>query len=98
VWKPLRKAHLAVILLTLASWVVLGFWYGFGYCPLTDIHWNILEKMGKTDLPNSYLKYLLDTWTGLDWSARLVDNLAIAGLVFGLFMSVKYNFFSKKPV
>lgn len=96
VWKPLRKAHLTVVLLTIGSWTLLGIWYGFGYCPLTDLHWDILGKMGVTDLPNSYLKYLLDTLTGLEWNAGWVDRLALAGIVFGLFMSIRVNFLSKK--
>ena len=98
IWKPLRRVHLAVVFLTLGSWTILGFWYGFGYCPLTDLHWDVLHKMGKTDLPNSYLKYLFDTLTGMDWNAKLVDALAVGGIVFGLVMSVWLNFFKKsKP-
>jgi hypothetical protein len=95
-WKRTRRAHLVVIGLTLASWTVLGIFYGFGYCPLTDWHWSVLEKMGKTDLPNSYLKYLLDLLTGLDWNARLVDGMAVGGLALALMASVWVNFFGKK--
>ncbi|PSQ80190.1 MAG: DUF2784 domain-containing protein, partial [Bacteroidetes bacterium QS_1_65_9] len=28
-----RRANLATLLATLGSWVVLGLWKGFGYCP-----------------------------------------------------------------
>jgi Protein of Unknown function (DUF2784) len=93
--KRTRRAHLLIICLTLASWTVLGFFYGFGYCPLTDWHWAVLEKMGKTDLPNSYLKYLLDLLTGMDWNAKLVDGMAVAGLAFALIASLWVNISSK---
>jgi Protein of Unknown function (DUF2784) len=96
IWKRTRRAHLFVISLTLASWVVLGFFYGFGYCPLTDWHWDVLAKLGKTDLPNSYLKYLLDLLTGMDWNAKLVDGMAVAGLAFALVASLWVNFGKKK--
>lgn len=92
IWKRTRRAHLFVIGLTLASWTVLGFFYGFGYCPITDWHWQVLEKMGKANLPNSYLKYLLDLLTGLDWNAQLVDGLAVGGLAFALVASLWVNF------
>jgi hypothetical protein len=96
VWQRTRRAHLFVICITLASWTVLGFFYGFGYCPLTDWHWDVLEKMGRTDLPNSYLKYLLDLLTGVDWNADLVDGMAVAGLAFALTASLWVNFGRKE--
>ncbi len=96
IWKRTRRAHMFVICLTLASWTVLGFFYGFGYCPLTDWHWAVLEKLGKADLPNSYLKYLLDLLTGLDWNAQLVDGLAVGGLTFALIASIWVNFIKKE--
>ncbi|MBK8563290.1 MAG: DUF2784 domain-containing protein [Saprospiraceae bacterium] len=92
IWKRTRRAHLLVICLTLASWTLLGFFYGVGYCPLTDWHWAVLEKIGKTDLPNSYLKYLLDLVTGMDWNAKLVDGMAVAGLAIALIGSLWANF------
>lgn len=98
IWKRTRRAHLFVICLTLASWTVLGFFYGFGYCPLTDWHWDVLEKMGKTNLPNSYLKYLLDLLTGLYWNAKLVDGMAVAGLAFALIASLWVNFGRKAKI
>ncbi|MBI5915675.1 MAG: DUF2784 domain-containing protein [Bacteroidetes bacterium] len=92
IWKRTRRAHLITICLTLASWTLLGLRYGFGYCPLTDWHWQVLKKLGKTGLPNSYLKYLLDTLTGLDWNANFVDTTAVVGLVFALAASLWVNF------
>jgi len=64
-----------------------------GYCPLTDWHFTILEKLGKTDLPNSYIKYLADRLTGLDINASLVDKFTIysflAALIISIFLNIK---------
>ncbi len=79
--KRTRKAHRLLILLTVFSWLGLGMWYGFGYCPLTDWHWQVKRKLGETELPISYVKYYLDSATGLDWDAFLVDaSVAALGL------------------
>ena len=44
--KRLRKWNLAALSLTAFSWFALGIFYGFGYCFLTDWHWQIREKLG----------------------------------------------------
>jgi hypothetical protein len=85
----LRKVHLVIICLTLASWTVLGFWYGWGYCPFTDWHWNILKQRGETDLPASYISYLLQRGLGLYLSDRLVDILTV-GLTLIAFAASLY--------
>ena len=76
-WKKTRKANLVLLLLTAFSWFVLGIWYGIGYCPLTDWHWKALRHLGNYNLPNSYVKYLADRITGLDFNAQLVDTLVV---------------------
>lgn len=93
-WKKTRKLNLAVLLLTGASWLFLGLIVGtLGYCPLTDWHFTILEKLGKTDLPNSYIKYLADRLTGLDLNASLVDKFTLysflAALIFSIYLNMK---------
>ena len=45
--KPLRKANLIVLLLTGGSWFILGIFYGFGFCPFTEFHWQVLHKLGQ---------------------------------------------------
>lgn len=64
IYKPTRKLHLAVICLTLASWTVLGVFFGWGYCPITDWQWQVKRALGETPLPNSFIKYCLDGCTG----------------------------------
>lgn len=94
IWKRTRKLNLITLSLTGASWLFLGLIVGtLGYCPLTDWHFKILEKLGKADLPYSYTKYMADRLTGLDINASLVDDVTlwsfIAALVISLFLNVK---------
>ena len=86
IWKKTRRLHLAVISLTILSWVGLGFFYGFGYCPCTDWHWQVKRALGETGVPASYVKYYLDALTGLDWEPFVVDgSVAVLGLAaFGM--------------
>ncbi len=92
-WRPLRRLHLVAVLLTLASWFILGIFYGLGYCPLTDWHWAVLRQMGRYDLPASYVSYLLQRAFGLYLRDSLVDAFTLAGAIFALIMSVWANFF-----
>src|SRR5262249_56219971 len=61
--------------------VWLGLFYGIGYCPSTDWHWQVKRARGETGLPNSYVKYYVDRLTGLRWDPRLVD---VTVLLIGL--------------
>ncbi|MFD2200135.1 DUF2784 domain-containing protein [Shivajiella indica] len=95
IWIPLRKWHLFTISLTFASWIILGIRYGWGYCPLTDWHWEILRKKGLTDLPNSYISYLLERLLGLNFSTHLVDFLTLGLAFIALLISLFVNFRKK---
>ncbi len=96
IWPQTRKLHLAVAGITLACWFLLGIWYGIGYCPLTDLHWQVKEKLGETNLPASFIKYAADSLTGSDISALLIDY--ITGISFGLAIlaSLYVNFRRRK--
>lgn len=92
IWKKTRRLNLICILLTGASWLVLGIFYGLGYCPLTDWHFNVLRKLGYTDLPDSYLSFLFTRLTGLQIDQDLVDVVTLWGLVLALMVSIFLNF------
>ena len=92
IWKITRRANLISLLLTAFSWIVLGIWYGIGYCPCTDWHWQIRRKLGYFDMPYSYIKFLIDTITGLDADARLVNIMTAALFSLALICSVWVNF------
>ena len=91
IWKRTLKLNLITLLLTGGSWFILGIFYGIGYCPLTDWHFQVLRKLGKYDLPNSYMKYLGDRITGLNFNANLVDTLTMVCFLLALFVSLFLN-------
>ena len=57
-WSATRRANLWLLLATAASWFGLGLFYGLGYCPLTDWHYQVLVDAGVSDLPRSYIAYM----------------------------------------
>jgi len=91
IWKKTRLANLIVILMTSFSWTILGIWYGFGFCPCTDWHWQVRVKLGYYDMPSTYTKFLIDSLTGLDVSPKLVDTLAVSLLILAFAASVFTN-------
>ncbi len=92
IWKRTRLANLITLALTGGSWLILGMIVGMiGYCPLTDWHFNILYKLGKTNLPISYIKYLADRLTGLDFDQTLIDNATLYGFIIALIISLLLN-------
>lgn len=100
IWQATRRWNLATLLLTAFSWFFLGIWYGFGYCLCTDWHWQVRRELGHTDIPNSYIKFLIELLTGIELSAMTVD-IATAVLFFGaLVISLYVNFrnFEKKTI
>ncbi|HYW94396.1 MAG TPA: DUF2784 domain-containing protein [Bacteroidales bacterium] len=91
IWKKTRQLNLVTLLLTGGSWFILGIFYGIGYCPLTEWHFRILEKLGIYNLPNSYMSYLAERLTGIRFDPRLVDALTLTGFVLALILSVVFN-------
>lgn len=89
IWKKTRKINLILLLLTAFSWFILGLWYGLGYCPLTEWHWQVRWRLGYHDMPSSYIKFLLDTLTGLDFNSLLVD--VVTGMTFGFALIVSLS-------
>ena len=96
-WRRTRRLHLITISVTLLSWFGLGVVYGWGYCPLTDWHWDVKRALGETALPASWMKYYLDLVTGLDWSAALVDAIVIGSALGALVVSVVLNVRDARP-
>src|SRR5215510_14099278 len=95
IWKKTRRAHLIVAGITLICWFVLGIWYGWGYCPVTDWQWRVKEKLGETNLPNSFVKYFADKITGKDLPPALIDNITLYSFLLAIAFSVYFNFFRK---
>jgi hypothetical protein len=87
-WIPerFRKWNLISLSLTAFSWFVLGIFYGFGYCFLTDWHWQVREKIGYSTESNSYIHFLITELTGFSPDEHLVDvfTAIFFFLAFGL--------------
>lgn len=92
IWTCTRRWHLASVGLTVFSWLVMGIWYGLGYCALTDWHWQIKHELGETNLPNSFLTYLFNDVIGLELEASLISWGAGITLIIVIFLSVALNF------
>ncbi|MBB2147787.1 DUF2784 domain-containing protein [Pedobacter gandavensis] len=91
-----RKLHLYGVALTLGCWLILGIWYGIGYCPITDWQWQVKEQLGENNLPNSFVKYYGDLVTGSDINPVLIDGLTLGLFLISISISVYLNFFIKK--
>lgn len=91
IWRRTRRLHLAAIALTAFSWFGLGPWYGWGYCPFTDWHWRIRERLGYDD-PPSYIQLLVRVVTGIELAPHAANGLAIAVLASAAVLSVYFNF------
>ena len=91
-FRKTRLLNLITLLLTGASWLFLGLIVGtLGYCPFTDWHFNVLEKLGKTGLPSSYVKYLFDRITGIDINSILVDRITLYSFLAAFTISIILN-------
>jgi len=102
IWQRTRKLNLISLLFVAFSWLILGIWYGVGYCPLTDLHWHIKLLIGETNLPYSYIKYLVDFYFNTDSNPILIDYITailfILSLIISFYLNIlqKYKFFPKK--
>lgn len=86
-WRQTRPWHLATVSLTVLSWFGLGIWYGWGYCPCTDWHWQVRARLGHVD-PPSYIQLLIRELSGVDLGRAWADALALVTLVVVALLSV----------
>lgn len=91
-----RKIHLVVMGITWFSWLVVGYFYGWGYCFLTDWHWQVKTKLGETQLPYSYLTYLSNNILGFHLSEGFVYGLTMYTFIFVLVMTLFIQFLQWK--
>jgi hypothetical protein len=90
IWKRTRVWQLAAVTLTGLSWFGLGFWYGWGYCPCTDWHWQVRARLGYRD-PPSYIQLLVRNLTGVDPGPALADLGAVVTLIVVTAISIALN-------
>lgn len=89
-----RFANLITLSLTAFSWFILGIWYGFGYCPMTDWHWEVRRLLGYNDNSNSYIHFLILKLTGINLPEDLVNCLT--AIIFIMAYSFSIYFYIKK--
>jgi len=91
IFQKTRKWNLITLLLTAFSWFVLGIWYGWGYCVCTDWHWQVREHLGYHDNTNSYIQFLAQKLTGINFSSQLTDTITAIVFFVSLAMSIWLN-------
>ena len=91
IWPKTRKIHLVTISLTAFSWIFMGIWYGWGYCFLTDWEWDVKRQLGETNLPNSFVHYMVNNSWGLGISEEVLDLITLWVFVIALVLSVFFN-------
>lgn len=91
IFKPLRKWNLLTLGLTAFSWFVLGIFYGFGYCFLTDWHWQIREKLGYPNPFDSYIQFLISSLFSISISEVAVNILTATLFFLAVIMSLITN-------
>ena len=96
IWKTTRRLHLYCVLLTAGSWLLLGIWYGIGYCPITDWQWQVKNKLGEHNLPNSFIKYQVDKLTGADFNPDVIDIVTGTSFAVVALLSLYLNIAIKK--
>jgi hypothetical protein len=96
IWHKTRLANFITLVLTGLSWFGLGLFYGMGFCPLTEWHWQVLQKLGHHDLPYSYIKYIIGRLSGIDINAGLMEISTVLIFFFAFFVSGYLNFFRRK--
>ena len=100
-WIPpaTRKAHFISVLVTAASWFILGLWFGIGYCPVTDWQWEVKAQLGESDLPASFITYYANKFTGHDFSPAFINAVTAISFALAVIASIVVNFFIKrKPI
>lgn len=83
-FRRIRNLHLLCLIATLFSWIVMGAWYGYGYCLCTDWHFQIRRAMGLDDNVSSYLQLISRLCFGVELTRWTSDVLAVTGLLFAL--------------
>lgn len=68
----------------------MGLFYGFGYCFLTDWHYEVRLKIGK-NMSNSFIAFILNDCFGFGVDEYLID--VVTGITFFLifFVSIFLN-------
>jgi hypothetical protein len=56
----------------------------------------VKERLGETNLPNSFIKYYADRISGKDIGPSLVDNVTLVTFLVVIVVTIYLNFFKRK--
>jgi hypothetical protein len=90
--KATRKAHFISILLTAASWFLLGLWYGIGFCPVTEWQWQVKQQLGETNIPPNFIEYITEKVFRYDFDPGTVSIAIAVCFALASLASVYVNF------
>lgn|SRR5690606_5317414 len=96
IWKATRTAHLYAVWVTAGSWLVLGLWFGLGYCPITDWQWDVKTKLGARNLPNSFIKYQADRLFNRNFSPVLIDWITAVSFTLVTLLAIYFRLTGKR--
>jgi hypothetical protein len=93
-WIPrrTRKAHFISVVLTAASWFILGIWYGMGYCPFTDWQWRVKERLGERNMPGNFIEYFAEKIFNYDFDSKFISMVTLVCFLLAIVISVYVNF------
>ena len=99
-WIPAstRKWNLSTLGATAFWWFILGIFHGFGYCFLTDWHWQVRRQLGYSTDSNSYIHFLLAELTGISIREGVVDAFTVILFFAAFVISVVVNLRGRREV
>jgi hypothetical protein len=90
--KATRKANFITLMLTAASWFLLGIWFETGFCPVTDWQWQVKERLGETNIPPNFIEYIAEKTFKYDFDTAFVSNVIAVSFALAVVASVYVNF------
>lgn len=81
IWPATRRWHALTMGATLFSWLVMGAFYGWGYCACTDAHFAIRRELGIHGDETSYVQLALHRVPGVSIGRHTADGLAVGALI-----------------
>ena len=85
-----------MVILTAASWFVLGIWFGMGYCPVTDWQWRVKELRGEMNLPGNFVEYFAEKLSNYNFDSQLVNIVTGVSFAVAALASLYVNFSGRK--
>ncbi len=91
-WRKTRRWNLVCLGLTAASWLLMGIWYGIGYCICTDWHWQVREALGHQTEAKTYIQFLVQRLTGYLPGSEITQRITGVAFVCASILSLCLNY------